>query len=199
MGQPGDEAMSICGGILAGGQSLRFGTDKSWALHAGRPLISHLIDALRPQVQELLISVRQPSAAHERLGLELVPDGTGEGPLAGVAALLTASSQRHEWLLTVPCDALRVPADWASRLLRLAQLRQAPLVVLHDGARAHPCFALLHRCLLDSLRAALAQGARALFRWQASVAGRVDCIAAPPLNLNTPQALAALQARGDQH
>jgi len=42
--------------ILAGGRATRMGgDDKGWVPLAGKPLIEHVLDRLRPQVDEVLI------------------------------------------------------------------------------------------------------------------------------------------------
>ena len=47
--------MRILGAILGGGQSSRFGSDKALALHQGRALIDHALEALRPHVSALVV------------------------------------------------------------------------------------------------------------------------------------------------
>jgi molybdopterin-guanine dinucleotide biosynthesis protein A len=46
--------------ILAGGQSRRMGTDKSFIVLDGKPLIEHVIDRLKPLAIPVIIITNQP-------------------------------------------------------------------------------------------------------------------------------------------
>jgi molybdopterin-guanine dinucleotide biosynthesis protein A len=46
------------GAIIAGGKATRFGSDKAAALLNGRPLIEHVADGLREQVDALIVCGR---------------------------------------------------------------------------------------------------------------------------------------------
>lgn len=150
-----------------------------------------LLESLSPQVDEVLISANRNLQRYAALGVPVVVDTLGAGPLAGLFGLLGAA--RHPWLLSVPVDARRLPADWARRFVAaLNHDPQARVLVLHDGQRAHPTFCLIHRSLLGDLREQLLAGHYGLFRWQERhqpvwVAGE------PPANLNTAEDLEHLE------
>lgn len=96
------------GAIIAGGQSQRFGSDKAMAMIDGRPMIDHVIAALRPQVDELVICGRAWP------GLSSLADYPvqGFGPLGGLCAALDhAARGDFEAVLTAPVDVLPVPAN----------------------------------------------------------------------------------------
>lgn len=91
------------GAILAGGAARRFGSDKALALHAGRPLIAHVADALLAQCDALVISGR---AWGGHVALDDLP-GPGLGPMGGLcAALCHASAHGFDEVLAAPCDLL---------------------------------------------------------------------------------------------
>jgi molybdopterin-guanine dinucleotide biosynthesis protein A len=174
--------------ILAGGQGRRMGgADKGLVEYQGRPLIEWVLDALAPQVEEIVISANRNLERYAAYGRRVLPDSLPDfpGPLAGVLAALQAVDA--DWLLVVPCDTPHLPADLALRLLGAAQLESVPLAVAEDDGRVH------HSCFIvgtdqhDSLAAFLARGERAVRRWQAelsSVTVRFD--AACFANLNQP-------------
>jgi molybdopterin-guanine dinucleotide biosynthesis protein A len=59
-------ANDITGLILAGGLSTRMGgRDKGLQLLEGRPMITHIIERLQPQVGPLLINANQNQEAYE--------------------------------------------------------------------------------------------------------------------------------------
>lgn len=99
-------------GILAGGRGLRLGgLDKAAIEVEGVSLLERLLDAAGSGFADILVSHNLPDAPlrarlHAR-GLRFVADevAAGEGPLAGLDALLQAC--RGEWLLTLPVDLAR--------------------------------------------------------------------------------------------
>ena len=65
----------IAGVILAGGRSRRMNVpSKAFLDIAGKPLLQHVIDRLRPQVSYLELSVERVSGEYEAFGLVQVPD-----------------------------------------------------------------------------------------------------------------------------
>jgi molybdopterin-guanine dinucleotide biosynthesis protein A len=181
-------------GILAGGAGRRFGAaDKGWLQFRGCSFVEGVLHAIRPQVDEVLISANRSLERYRALGCSVVTDALPAGPLAGVVSLLRAVEHRHEWLLVVPCDAVLLPADWAQRFLACAASTGAQAVVLHDGARMHPTFCLLRTRLAGDAEAWLRAGNSALHRWIGSLDARMLDTDVPP-NVNTPGELAALES-----
>lgn len=147
-------------GILAGGESRRFGADKAWAEIDGEPAIVRLVRAVRAQhAGEILISGRAPLARYAALGCTVVTDRLGAGPLAGVHALLEIV--RSPWLIVLPVDLVDFPAGWLSHWMsaRHAVTPDVPALVLADDQeRWHPVHALLHRSLAHTAARALEAG-----------------------------------------
>jgi molybdopterin-guanine dinucleotide biosynthesis protein A len=102
--------MKLLGAIIAGGHSSRFGSDKGAALLNGRPLIAHVADGLRGQIDHLVICGRTWP------GLESVPDRPSPdlGPLGGLCgALAYARAHGFDAVLTAGCDVLPIPDSLA--------------------------------------------------------------------------------------
>jgi molybdopterin-guanine dinucleotide biosynthesis protein A len=98
--------MRLLGAIIAGGGSRRFGGDKAAAVLDGRALIDHVVSALAPQVEDLVICGRDWS------GMVTVTDRptTDLGPLGGLCgALHYAAANRFDAVLTAGCDVLPLP------------------------------------------------------------------------------------------
>ncbi|WP_421194811.1 molybdenum cofactor guanylyltransferase MobA [Aeromonas jandaei] len=183
--------------ILAGGRATRMGgEDKGWVELAGRPLIVHVLERLRPQVDEILINANRSHDRYQALAPVISDDNRDYlGPLAGMQAGLAAA--RHDWVLFVPCDGPALPPDLMSRF-RAALTPATELVVAHDGDWLQPVVALLHTSLLPSLSAALAGGERKIDIWFARHNMVVVSFADQPdafINLNSPDELAAYEAR----
>lgn len=183
----------VCGGILAGGQGLRMGgRDKGLLVHQGRSLFEHVLERLGPQVDALLISANRHHPRYAEAGFPVLADAqfAGSGPLAGIATLLAVCTM--PWLLTVPVDAPRLPADLRSRLCAAQQRSNAAVVIAHDGERAQPLFALYRAALAERAVLALVGGERAVWRFQqAAGVDYVDFSDQPAAfaNLNCPQDL----------
>lgn len=180
----------LTAGVLAGGEGLRLGgADKGLLLWRGLPLVQQVLMALVSQSAEQLISANRNLETYAALGVRVLPDVAGHGPLAGLATLRMAAS--HDWLLCVPCDAPLLPVNLGAQLLHTALSAGASASYLHDGARAHPTFCLVHRSLAASACEAARQST-GLGAWLLQQ-GAVPCTASAPVNLNTAHDFAALQ------
>ncbi|RDE19575.1 molybdenum cofactor guanylyltransferase [Motiliproteus coralliicola] len=190
--------------ILAGGRAQRMdGCDKGLVSLHGQPMICHVIDTLKPQLELIRINANRNQSAYAALaqdleetdkvtrgipGYEVVGDNLQDfqGPLAGIAAGLQQCPT--EWMLIAPCDTPFLPANLVERLRQAAEREQAEIVVAHDGKRLQPVVALLQRRLLPSLLGYLEQGERKIDRWYAKHQCRpVDFSDQPEafLNINT--------------
>ncbi|MEO8669205.1 MAG: molybdenum cofactor guanylyltransferase MobA [Bauldia sp.] len=189
----------IAGVILAGGLSRRMGGDKSLMPLAGRPLIAHAIERLRPQVDELAINANDDPARFAAFGLPIVPDTTTghAGPLAGILAGMQWASGMHVALLaTVSVDAPFFPQDLVARLSEATD-GQA-IAVARSAGRVHPVFGLFPVRLAGDLEGFLRRDERrSVTGWlagQAMVAvdfeGSSPGSGDPFFNINTPEDLA---------
>lgn len=186
---------AITGAILAGGRATRMGgREKGLVPLHGQPLITHVIERLRPQVGQLILNVNRPEA-YAHLDLPTVADGGpgGRGPLAGLAAALAVCPT--EWLLSAPCDTPFLPADLAHALARVVHAEGRRAAVASTGGCWEPLFALIHRSLLPTLEGYLAAGRRKARDWLLA-ANAVEvpfADAAAFRNFNTLEALTALE------
>lgn len=167
------------------------GVDKGWLMFRGTPFIARVLDALRPQVDEVLISANRHLSRYSALGVPVFTDAEGQGPLAGLVQLMAQA--RNPWLLCVPCDALLLPADWAQRFCEQAAERQADAVVLRNTQGWQPTFSLVRTALIDDARIALARGDASLrsFLFNVPVLASIDMPV--PGNVNTPEDLQRLE------
>ncbi|HRP86122.1 MAG TPA: molybdenum cofactor guanylyltransferase MobA [Gammaproteobacteria bacterium] len=185
--------------ILAGGRATRMGgEDKGLVELAGRPMIVHVLAALAPQVERVIINANRNLARYAAFGWPVVTDEDSGflGPLAGLAAGLRAAAT--PLVLTAPCDSPLVAPDLAERLYSALEDEGAEIAVPHDGERLQPVFALVRRELGDSLAAYLGGGDRKIDRWFAQHRlARVDFSDRPEnfVNVNDPEERAAVEAR----
>ena len=103
--------------ILAGGRSTRMGgNDKAFISLKGKLLLAHLLDRLKPQVDEIVINSNVDMERFHKFDAPVIPDILRGylGPLAGIHAGLTAFPD--DYLLTVAVDLPFIPRDLAARL-----------------------------------------------------------------------------------
>jgi molybdopterin-guanine dinucleotide biosynthesis protein A len=194
----------VPGVILAGGLSRRMGGgDKCLLPLAGRPVLAHVIERIRPQVAVLALNANGDATRFADFGLPVVPDDLQDfaGPLAGILAALDWAAQRTtgrttgaqpvaSHILTVPADTPFLPRDL---LIRLAARRDG-VVLARSGGRVHPVVGLWPLHQREDLRRALrAEGLRKVEDWTGRIgAALVDFDTAPIdpfFNVNTPEDL----------
>jgi molybdopterin-guanine dinucleotide biosynthesis protein A len=198
-----DEARPVVGVLLAGGRARRMGgSDKSFLMLDGRPLLARAIERLAPQVATLVVSANGPREKYARLGMPVVRDAPGlVGPLAGFLAGMAwarANVPDASHIATAAVDTPFIPSDLVARLAAAAGGGPA---VARSGGRVHPVFALLPSHLAGDLAAFLAaRKSLKVADWLARhhpvavdfgpAAGGID----PFFNVNTPQDLTRAEA-----
>jgi molybdenum cofactor guanylyltransferase len=153
--------------ILAGGRGSRMGgADKGLIDWQGRPLVAHVLDALRPQVRALAINANRNLDRYAAFADRVLPDEHPfEGPLAGLHTALHHLPDELDWAWLVPCDAPRLPPGLALALWQARANAPAVLPCTPDD-ELHPTHVLAHRSLLAPLGALLASpGPRGAARW----------------------------------
>ena len=180
------------------------GADKAMTMLAGKPLIQHVIERLRPQVDELLINGNGDPSRFAGFGCQVVRDEMADfpGPLAGIiAALQWTKIKRPDsgWLVSCACDCPLVPSDLANRLIRAALRADVPIAVAASGRRHHPVVAAWHSDLrLDADELLRARELRKVDDLVESFPNlRVEFAAEafdPFFNINTPEDLARAEA-----
>jgi len=189
--------MSITGVILAGGQGRRMGgADKGLIEFLGKPLISHVIQRLSPQVDEILISANREIETYAALGHLVISDDIEgfAGPLAGLHKGLAEA--RHPYVLTVPCDTPLLPMSLVDRLMRGLTSRDADVAVAKTGIQPHPVFCLCRKTLLPHLEAYLQNGGRKFEDWYSTLDVTEILFDDAPqafININTREELLCLE------
>ncbi|MEO1017559.1 MAG: molybdenum cofactor guanylyltransferase MobA [Pseudomonadota bacterium] len=161
--------------ILAGGQSRRMGGgDKCLMELAGRPLIAHVIERVRPQVAAMVINTNSEPAPFASFGLPIMADIVDghAGPLAGVLAGMTWAADNHpaaDWLVSVAADTPFFPLDLVDRLAAACADGAAELACAASIGRTHPVFGLWPLSLRADLHESVtAQGVRKVDQWTAN-------------------------------
>jgi len=153
------DKMQVLGIILAGGASRRFGSDKAAALLGSAPLLRHVVNRVRPQVDLLAIS----GSGRANFDLPVIADSLkGEGPLGGlISGLAWAKEREIPLVVTFACDTPFLPHDLVSTLQRALTEDRQCAVAISDG-RMQPISALWRTSVYNELSEAFDKGVRRL-------------------------------------
>ncbi len=158
------KTQNITAVILAGGQGSRLGgLDKGLIQLQQISLIQHVINRIKPQVTEIIISANRNLDVYTDLGFSVYKDEISDfaGPLAGILKALQQC--QSEWLLTIPADSPFIADDLAQRLIQ--NIEDNKIAIAHDGERLQPTFSLIHKSLESSLKDFLQKGERKTRVW----------------------------------
>lgn len=178
--------------ILAGGKGRRFDhKDKGLIKYDNRPMIEHVIDSIRYQVDDIVISANRNTDIYRRHSDKVYKDDdeTFSGPLSGIARCIDECE--HDWILVLPCDIPVLPCDLTRRLEASDEDR---LVIANAEQRRQLVF-LMHRSLKQNLDEFLASGQQRVMAWIEQQNPRevtFDPAAQEFLNINSAEDLAAL-------
>lgn len=134
--------------ILAGGQSRRMGTDKSFVLLDGRPLIEHVIERAGALGYPVIL-IANHVERYRQFGLPVYADViSGAGSLGGLYSALAHSRSDHT--LCLACDMPHINPRLLAYLLTLRGAADA--VVPCVNSLLQPLHAVYHRRCLPVLR-----------------------------------------------
>lgn len=190
-------ADGVAGVLLAGGRATRMGGgDKSLHSLAGRPILAHVIERVRPQVSVLLLNANGDPARFQGFGLPVEGDVIEDfaGPLAGILTGLEwagAHAPGCRWVASFPTDAPFLPEDLVRRMVAAVGAEDAHIGCAASGGRTHPVVALWPVGLAGDLRRAMTEdGMRKIDRWTARYRVAYVEYAAEPVdpffNVNRP-------------
>lgn len=187
----------ITGIILAGGQSTRMGgNDKGLVELQGKPLYQHVLERLKNQVDDIIISANRNISIYQQSGYQVIRDVEEgfAGPLAGILTGMKAANS--EWVIFAPCDVPGLPLDLVTRLWNEKGDNNA--VYVTDGSRDHPTLLLINRILIEPLTTYLQNGDRKLMLFITQIGAKAISFIDQPdafLNLNSPEDLSNWQKR----
>jgi molybdopterin-guanine dinucleotide biosynthesis protein A len=197
--------VKVAGILLAGGQSRRMGGgDKCLRPLAGRPILAHVLERVRPQVTALALNANGDPARFAAFGLPVVADSVEgfAGPLAGVLAGLDWAAEHASdcpLVASFATDAPFLPTDLVECLLQGLRAEGADLACAASDGRSHPVFGLWPVRLREELRHAVVdEGLRKVDLWTARY--RMVEVEFPPrpidpfFNTNRPEDLAEAEA-----
>lgn len=190
--------MSAQVAILAGGQSRRMGTDKSFVLLNGKPLLQHVIERVS-KLNLPVILIANQIEKYSGFGLPVVSDVMADtGSLGGIYTAIQHGDVNRT--LCVACDMPRLNPTLLNYLL--GQSSDADAVVPMVAGTAHPLHAVYRQTCLSVMQAQIMGGDLAIHRVFPQVDTRfvsedmlrlLDPDLQSLVNVNTPEELAIYQ------
>lgn len=152
--------MGISGIILAGGQSVRMGQDKTLMSIDNETLIERTVKELQQVTDEIIIASND-TCKYNLPGLREVPDiYPAMGPLGGIHAGLSAA--QNYFAFVVSCDMPLFSAKLASYLLQRRQ--EYDVVVPEIHGYWEPLCAVYARGCLPTIEKCLRAGVKQVFQ-----------------------------------
>lgn len=185
----------VTGVILAGGRNSRMaGEHKALLQWQQRSFVSHIVERLQPQVEQLVINSNQPQLFNAlRLPIIADPYPDQRGPLAGILAGLTYSTT--PLTLFVPCDNPKVTPQLVARLATALHDNNLNIAYAGTGTDNHYLYALMRTELRDSANRFMHSSNFAVRQWYAQQRCRrveFDDQTACFININSATDLAQL-------
>jgi molybdopterin-guanine dinucleotide biosynthesis protein A len=182
--------------VLCGGSGARLGAvDKTLVPVGGRPLVTHTLEALAPQVGQFVLSCGRDPAPYEAFGHPVATDAEpGAGPLGGIISALPLVET--EWILTHPGDAPSPDPHLVDRLAGTAETGGA--AVPRTGDYRQNLVLLVSRSKIETLARFYRDGGRAVWHWlddEDIESVDMDDVVESFFNVNTPGDLAIAEHR----
>lgn len=144
---------NITGIILAGGKSARMGTDKGFVMLNSKTFIAHIIDVLKPMVNDIVIVSN--NSDYDVYNLSRIDDiFENAGPLAGLYSGLKHS--KSEFNLVLSCDVPLISNKVLNKLIEefdkkmdviqiQCQGKTMPLIAIYKKQCSKTLLELLHK------------------------------------------------------
>ncbi len=148
----------ITGIILAGGKSSRMGSDKGLMMLNNKPFIQHIVEALQPLVNEVIIVSN--NADYDIFKLKRVNDLIeGSGPLAGLYTGLHYSNTENNLVLS--CDIPLINTETLKKLTKQID-ENIDVIQFESNGRTMPLIAMYKKHCERKFFELLKQGERRL-------------------------------------
>ncbi len=154
--------------ILSGGQGSRVNDkDKGLIQFQGKPMIEHVIEAIKPQVDSIVISANRNIEEYACFNFPVINDNTltFEGPIAGIISAYEHIEDESQLILSASCDSPHLPSDYVKKLYSCLTESTADIAVVDDGERIQNSHFLMRIEVLPSLHDYFTSGGRSLYGW----------------------------------
>ena len=146
---------SILGVVLAGGQSKRFGQDKTQVQLGEKILIDYILTEIVSEFNEILIVANNDIQFLNSKKITKVEDYKKDlGPLGGVLTAMKwikHNKKNYKWIATFPSDTPFFSKKYLHNFIKNANDQQSKLFFVKSNDKRHNIFGLWSVELLDQL------------------------------------------------
>ena len=192
-----DTKPKTTGIILAGGLGKRFGgINKALIQLFDKPLIEHVINALRPQVDKILISANRDIVELSSFGYPVIEDNlTNSGPLGGIKSLIDHVTT--DLIIVTTCDTMHIPKHFVTELEISRTKNKADIAIAKTGMGIQRLNFSTTKETLVGVRDFLKTGSLTVAQWQNGINSCEVLFNStdggiPFYNINTPEDLAGI-------
>jgi molybdopterin-guanine dinucleotide biosynthesis protein A len=133
--------------ILSGGKSSRIGTNKSFLVIDGKPLIQRLSELLDSIFQEVVISSNE-TELYEFLGKKIIKDiFPGRGPLSGIHSALSSTASERNFIIS--CDMPFISSELIKYIMEFKS--DASIVIPIAEERIQPLCGIYSKIILSEV------------------------------------------------
>ena len=183
--------------VLAGGDSKRFGEDKSQAKLRGKILIDYILKEIINNFSEVLI-VANSSIKHLNSDkiIKIEDYKKNLGPLGGIFSAMKwvkENNKKFQWIASFPSDTPFFKMDNFNDFLKRVNEKESELFFMKSGEKRHNIFGLWSVHLVDQLEKDLEKGTRKVERWANDIGVKIINMSFekqdPFFNINTKEDL----------
>lgn len=169
---------NILGVVLAGGQSKRFGLDKSQVSLNGKILINYILSEIHDEFSEILIVANNEIDHMNSKKISKIKDFKKDlGPLGGVLTAMKWIKQLNknfQWISTFPADTPFFKKKFLQDFLNKIEFNGSKLFFIKSNNTRHNIFGLWSLKLLDQLEEDLInKGERKVETWANSIGVKI--------------------------
>ena len=158
------EGILVSAIILSGGRGRRMSfKDKGLQILGDKALIQHVIDSIKSEVTEIIISHNRNEKAYLQFGFPLVTDRDSDflGPLAGI--LSARPKVKQALCFITPCDVPNLPTGLVTNML--SKIDEHDAVCLYSEGKPQALPLLVKTQAIDSINEYLSKGNRSVKQW----------------------------------
>jgi molybdopterin-guanine dinucleotide biosynthesis protein A len=146
---------SILGVVLAGGQSKRFGQDKSQFTLGSKILIDYILSEILDEFNEILIIANNDIKFLNSKKITKIEDYKKDlGPLGGVLTAMKwirENNKNYKWISTFPSDTPFFSKNYLHQFIKNINPTESKLFFIRSNNKRHNIFGLWSVELLDRL------------------------------------------------
>lgn len=155
--------------ILAGGRGKRMGgRNKALIPFKNITLIENAIQAIKPQVDEIIISANRDFLYLNKLGFPVIEDQiSNQGPLLGIVSAAAHVKTRN--VVVTPCDVINIPKNYVQELIFALETTQSDIAIAKTNDRAQHLNCAFKVEIVHALKRTIAQGTLKVSDWQSKL------------------------------